>query len=45
VPIIAQSAYTSERDKEKAFSSGCNDFITKPIGLVTFNKILKEYLI
>lgn len=30
LPIIAQTAYTSEQDKNNAFQSGCNDFISKP---------------
>ncbi|MEX1381995.1 response regulator, partial [Lutibacter sp.] len=29
--IIAQTAYSSAEDKEKALSAGCNDFISKPI--------------
>ena len=29
--IIAQTAYSSTEDKEKALSAGCNDFISKPI--------------
>jgi CheY-like chemotaxis protein len=31
VPIIAQSAFVSEEDKERAFEAGCVDFIGKPI--------------
>ncbi len=31
LPIIAQSAYVTEADKTKALSSGCSDFISKPI--------------
>jgi len=31
LPVIAQTAYTSEADKNKAFASGCDDFISKPI--------------
>ena len=30
IPIIAQTAYITEQDKENAFRSGCNDFISKP---------------
>ncbi len=29
--IIAQTAYTSEEDKDEAFNSGCHDYLTKPI--------------
>ena len=43
LPIIAQTAFASEDDKENAIKSGCNDFITKPfskeflISKITFN--------
>jgi PAS domain S-box-containing protein len=30
LPIIAQTAYSTESDVEKAFAFGCNDFISKP---------------
>jgi CheY-like chemotaxis protein len=31
LPVIAQSAFTSIGDKEKAKEAGCDSFITKPI--------------
>ena len=31
LPVIAQSAFTSKEDKEKAKKAGCDSFITKPI--------------
>jgi len=30
LPIIAQTAYSTEADKNKAIACGCNDFISKP---------------
>jgi PAS domain S-box-containing protein len=33
LPIIAQTAYSSDMDKNKAFANGCSDFITKPLDL------------
>ncbi|OFY49467.1 MAG: hypothetical protein A2W85_06400 [Bacteroidetes bacterium GWF2_41_31] len=37
LPIIAQTAFVMSGDKEKAFHSGCNAYIPKPIDL---NKLL-----
>jgi len=31
LPVIAQSAYVHDKDKEKAFRFGCDDYITKPL--------------
>jgi CheY-like chemotaxis protein len=31
IPIIAQTAYNSEEDKQLAFASGCTGFISKPL--------------
>lgn len=31
IPIIGQSAYNSNSEKQKALDAGCNDYITKPI--------------
>jgi hypothetical protein len=30
IPIIAVTAYSTEADKNKAFASGCTDFLSKP---------------
>ena len=30
-PIIAMTAYATQKEKERSFSAGMNDFITKPI--------------
>jgi CheY-like chemotaxis protein len=31
LPIVAQTAYSSNQEKEEALAMGCNDFISKPI--------------
>ena len=31
LPVIAQTAFTSTKEKDKAREAGCNGFITKPI--------------
>ncbi len=45
LPVIAQTAYTTDDKRELAFLAGCNDFIPKPINENTFNRIIEEYLI
>jgi len=43
LPIIAQTAYTTDFDKDKALACGCNDFISKPIKLdLLISKIKKQ---
>jgi hypothetical protein len=41
--IIAQTAFVFPDDRQKAFDSGCNDFITKPIMKEGLINILKTY--
>ena len=31
LPIIAQTAYTTDVDRNKALACGCNDFVSKPL--------------
>jgi len=45
IPIIAQTAYTSEGDREKAILAGCNEFISKPINKELFSDIINNFLI
>ncbi len=44
LPIIAQTAYSTDSDKGRAFSAGCDDFISKPISEATLNGVMKKYL-
>lgn len=44
LPIIAQTAYSTVEDKEKAKIAGCDDFITKPIDKNLFNTMVSRYL-
>lgn len=42
VPIIAQSAYAYEHDRNAAEEAGCNDFISKPIAQEKLKEKIKE---
>lgn len=44
LPVIAQTAYTSDEDIQNAFNAGCDDFISKPIVPKTIKKIIHKYL-
>ncbi|MCY1723126.1 PAS domain-containing protein [Prolixibacteraceae bacterium Z1-6] len=43
IPIIAQTAYALEGDREKALTAGCTEYITKPIVKATLLEIVKRY--
>jgi CheY-like chemotaxis protein len=42
--IIAQTAYSTPKDKEKAFDAGCNEFISKPLDEELLKMVLNNYL-
>lgn len=44
ISIIAQSAYSTESDRRKAFQAGCNDFIAKPIDFEELNQVINKYM-
>ncbi len=44
IPIIVQTAYSTEEDKKKAFYCGCDEFISKPIKIKTLDSILNRFL-
>ncbi len=44
LPIIAQTAYSLNQDREKAIQAGCCDFISKPINKVLFEEVVKKHL-
>jgi PAS domain S-box-containing protein len=45
LPIIAQTAYSTPEEKEKAFLAGCDDFIAKPISKDVLNLVISKYLL
>lgn len=44
IPIIAQTAYSSEEDRLKAEAAGCNGYITKPIETNVLSEVLEVFL-
>ncbi len=44
IPIIAQTAYTNEKEWQRIFECGCNDLITKPFDVNLFKTIINKYL-
>jgi len=44
LPIIAQTAYALEGDREKAILAGCDDYVPKPIVISTLLRKMNLYL-
>ncbi|HUS16933.1 MAG TPA: response regulator [Chloroflexia bacterium] len=44
VPVIAVSAGASPADAQAALEAGCVEYITKPIALATFLRLIGQYL-
>ena len=45
LPVIAQTAYASNSDKDKALEAGCDDYVAKPIKKEALIKMLEKFLI
>ncbi len=43
IPIILQSAYAMQDEKEKGFSVGCNEYLEKPIGVDKLLDTIKKH--
>jgi len=43
VVIIAQTAYGSNVEKDKAMAAGCNDYIEKPINASDLTDIIRKH--
>jgi len=44
LPIIAQTSYAMQGDKEHSLSAGCSDYISKPIHLEDLKALIAKYL-
>ena len=45
LPVIAQTAYSTPEDKQKALDAGCCDFISKPINKDLLKAIIDKFLV
>ena len=43
MPVIAQTAYSTESEKEISLQHGCNDFISKPINKEKLFELINKY--
>jgi len=44
LPIVAQTAYSTREDQDKAFKAGFDDFFSKPIDEKVLEGIIKKYI-
>jgi len=44
LPIIAQTAYSTESDRKAAIEHGCDDFISKPLNKDKLFQIVTKFL-
>jgi len=44
LPVIAQTAYAAEEDRNAAFEAGCCEFLAKPIRANEMLDLIKKYL-
>lgn len=44
LPVVAQTAYALEGDRDLALSAGCNDYVSKPIAKETLLQIVDKYV-
>ncbi|MDH7447154.1 response regulator [Aquimarina sp. 2201CG14-23] len=43
LPVVAQTAYSTEEDIERALAAGCDDFVSKPVDRKILRPILDKY--
>jgi len=44
IPVIAQTAYVLNQEKQELLDLGCNEIITKPVDLDDFLRVLSKYI-
>lgn len=44
IPVIAVTAFAMKGDEQKMIEGGCQDYISKPISLTEFMRVVNKYL-
>src|SRR5882724_6083107 len=44
IPVIAVTAFAMKGDEEKIRQGGCEDYISKPISIIDFMKVIQKHL-
>jgi CheY-like chemotaxis protein len=44
MPIIAQTAYAMDGDRERSLQAGCDEYIAKPINLKEFIELIAKFI-
>jgi CheY-like chemotaxis protein len=44
LPVIAQTAYAMENDKDKILKAGCDDYVAKPIKVGVLLEMIQKYI-
>ncbi|MFC1585433.1 response regulator [Fibrobacterota bacterium] len=44
VPVIILTTSTAENDVAKSYSLGCNSYLSKPVGLMEFSRMIKSIM-
>ncbi len=44
IPVVVQSAFAFEKEKEISIKAGCDDYLVKPVNIEDLNEIIIKYL-
>ena len=44
IPVVAVTAFAMKGDEEKIRQGGCEDYVSKPISIIDFMKVIQKHL-